>query len=202
MKKFFLLLVCSFIYSFLFAQYTLRVIVDSASTRKLEDIYVAGNFNNWNPHDYNYKMKPFGGTRRVFVFKNISAGKYEFKFTRGAWEKVETTATGEDVTDHTIDISTDTSLNFTIAGWHDDYPDKPKSNTATVQVQILDTAFYIPQLNRYRRIWIYLPKTYNYTKGKYYPVLYMHDGQNIILMIMKNMEGVRATSMLILLRKR
>ncbi len=179
MKKFFLLLVCSFIYSFLFAQYTLRVIVDSASTRKLEDIYVAGNFNNWNPHDYNYKMKPFGGTRRVFVFKNISAGKYEFKFTRGAWEKVETTATGEDVTDHTIDISTDTSLNFTIAGWHDDYPDKPKSNTATVQVQILDTAFYIPQLNRYRRIWIYLPKTYNYTKGKYYPVLYMHDGQNL-----------------------
>ncbi|HXL54633.1 MAG TPA: alpha/beta hydrolase-fold protein, partial [Chitinophagaceae bacterium] len=173
------LLLCSFIYSFLFAQYTLRVIVDSASTRKLEDIYVAGNFNNWNPHDYNYKMKPFGGTRRVFVFKNISAGKYEFKFTRGAWEKVETTATGEDVTDHTIDISTDTSLNFTIAGWHDDYPDKPKPNTATAQVQVLDTAFLIPQLNRYRRIWIYLPKTYNYTKGKYYPVLYMHDGQNL-----------------------
>ena len=100
MKKFFFLLVSSFIYSFLFAQYTLRVVVDDVSTRKLEDIYVSGNFNTWNPHDFNYKMKPFGGARRVFVFKDIAAGKYEFKFTRGSWEKVETTAKGEDIANH------------------------------------------------------------------------------------------------------
>jgi predicted alpha/beta superfamily hydrolase len=179
MKKIFLSLSFTFVYSFLFAQYTLRLVVDDVSTRKLEDIYVSGNFNNWNPHDFNYKMKPFGGTRRVFVFKDITAGKYEFKFTRGSWDKVETTAKGEDVANHVVELNGDTSLNFTIAGWHDDYPDKPKPNTATAQVQILDTAFYIPQLNRYRRIWIYLPKTYNLTKGKYYPVLYMHDGQNL-----------------------
>jgi predicted alpha/beta superfamily hydrolase len=179
MKKFFLLLVFSFIYSLLFSQYTLRLIVDDVSTRKLEDIYVSGNFNNWNPHDYTYKMKPFGGVRRVYVFKDVAAGKYEFKFTRGSWEKVETTAKGEDVANHAVELNGDTSLNFTIAGWHDDYPDKPKPNTATAQVQVLDTAFYIPQLNRYRRIWIYLPKTYNLTKGKYYPVMYMHDAQNL-----------------------
>jgi predicted alpha/beta superfamily hydrolase len=179
MKKFLLLFVCNFFYSFLFAQYTLRLIVDNVSARKQDDIYVAGNFNNWNPHDFNYKMKPFGGTRRVFVLKDIAAGKYEFKFTRGGWDKVETTAKGEDVANHAVELAGDTSLNFSIAGWHDDYPDKPKPNTATAQVQILDSAFYIPQLNRYRRIWIYLPKTYNFTKGKYYPVLYMHDGQNL-----------------------
>src|SRR3954464_182989 len=100
MKKLFLLLVLNFIYSFLFSQYTLRLIVDNVSTRKLEDVYLTGNFNNWNPHDFNYKMKPFGGTRKVFVFKDIAAGKYEFKFTRGGWEKVETTAKGEDVANH------------------------------------------------------------------------------------------------------
>ena len=42
----------------------------------------------------------------------------------------------------------------------------------------MDSAFFIPQLNRYRRIWIYLPADYA-TSQKHYPVLYMHDGQNL-----------------------
>jgi len=179
MKKLLLFFVCCFTCPFLFAQFTLRLIVDSVATRKPDDIYVAGNFNNWTPGDTHYKMKPFGGIRRVFVFKDVPAGKFEFKFTRGGWDKVETTAKGEDVANHEVNVGADTSLTFSIAGWHDDYPDKPKPNTATAQVQVLDTAFAIPQLNRTRRIWIYLPKSYNFLKGKSYPVLYMQDGQNL-----------------------
>jgi predicted alpha/beta superfamily hydrolase len=53
-----------------------------------------------------------------------------------------------------------------------------KRSTASVNVQIIDTAFYIPQLNRNRRVWIYLPKAYSSTQKKY-PVLYLQDGQNI-----------------------
>jgi predicted alpha/beta superfamily hydrolase len=45
-------------------------------------------------------------------------------------------------------------------------------------VYILDTAFYMPQLGRYRRIWLYLPPDYH-TSTRHYPVLYMHDGQNL-----------------------
>ena len=153
MKKLLLFFVCCFTCPFLFAQFTLRLIVDSVATRKPDDIYVAGNFNNWTPGDTHYKMKPFGGIRRVFVFKDVPAGKFEFKFTRGGWDKVETTAKGEDVANHEVNVGADTSLTFSIAGWHDDYPDKPKPNTATAQVQVLDTAFAIPQLNRTRRIW-------------------------------------------------
>jgi predicted alpha/beta superfamily hydrolase len=36
----------------------------------------------------------------------------------------------------------------------------------------------MPQLNRHRRLWIYLPPSYSSTKNKY-PVIYMHDGQNV-----------------------
>ena len=42
----------------------------------------------------------------------------------------------------------------------------------------MDSIFKIPQLNRTRRIWIYLPKGYA-TSSKVYPVLYMQDGQNL-----------------------
>jgi len=38
--------------------------------------------------------------------------------------------------------------------------------------------FFIPQLNRPTRIWIYAPSDYNSTI-KHYPVLYMHDGQTV-----------------------
>ncbi len=53
-----------------------------------------------------------------------------------------------------------------------------KHSTASINVKIIDTAFYIPQLNRYRRVWIYLPKGYSSTQKKY-PVLYLQDGQNV-----------------------
>ncbi len=53
-----------------------------------------------------------------------------------------------------------------------------KVHTASPNVKIIDTAFFIPQLNRKRRIWIYLPPEYEATRG-HYPVLYMHDGQNL-----------------------
>lgn len=41
-----------------------------------------------------------------------------------------------------------------------------------------DEAFYMPQLDRYRRIWIYLPEGYA-RSAQEYPVIYMHDGQNL-----------------------
>ena len=37
----------------------------------------------------------------------------------------------------------------------------------------------MPQLNRYRRIWAYLPPDYDSLPNKRYPVIYMHDGQNL-----------------------
>ncbi|MEQ1677303.1 MAG: alpha/beta hydrolase-fold protein [Chitinophagaceae bacterium] len=55
----------------------------------------------------------------------------------------------------------------------------PFNSTASQNVSIIDTAFYIPQLNRKRRVLVYLPENYT-TSGNYrYPVLYMHDGQNV-----------------------
>ncbi|MGI8949972.1 MAG: alpha/beta hydrolase [Chitinophagaceae bacterium] len=178
MKKFLFLFCFLFFNFYVFAQYSLRLIVTDVATKKLDDIYVAGSFNNWNPDSAQYKLKPFGQNRKAIVLDNISAGKYAFKFTRGNWQNVETTAKGEDIANREIEINSDTSINIAITGWKDDYPLKPKPNTASMQVQILDTAFFMPQLNRYRRIWVYLPTNYNQSK-KNYAVIYMQDGQNL-----------------------
>ncbi|BAV07889.1 alpha-glucosidase [Filimonas lacunae] len=179
MKRILLLVCFCCAFTLAQAQYSLRLVVTEVGAKKLDDIYVTGSFNNWNPGEDKYKLKPFGPTRRAIVLKDLPAGKYEFKFTRGSLDKVETTAKGEDISNRTIELNNDESVNVTIPGWKDDYPDKPRPFTATPQVHLLDSAFNMPQLNRTRRIWIYLPKSYEGLKGKSYPVLYMHDGQKL-----------------------
>jgi alpha-glucosidase len=59
-----------------------------------------------------------------------------------------------------------------------DTPAPPKASTALPGVRILPDLVEIPGLNRKRQIRLYLPPNYA-TSGKRYPVLYMHDGQNL-----------------------
>ena len=140
-----------------------------------DTIFLAGSFNDWNPGNSAYKILP--ATENDFTIQ-IPAGTYEYKWTRGDWKKVECLSSGKDVKNHLIEIQTDTSIEINIEAWKDDFPEIIKTHSASRQVHIMDTAFFIPQLNRTRRIWIYLPEGYAKSK-KNYPVMYMHDGQNL-----------------------
>jgi len=51
-----------------------------------------------------------------------------------------------------------------------------QGNTATKQVSTI--TIDAPQLQSAKKIWIYLPKNYDSTQKKY-PVIYMHDAQNL-----------------------
>lgn len=85
------------------------------------DIFLAGGFNNWNPGDHNYRLFTLDSFRKYIVLKNMPLGKYYFKFTRGNWNNVETTAFSEDIEDRVIEIKQDTTVQLRIEGWMDDY---------------------------------------------------------------------------------
>ncbi|AGH44730.1 alpha/beta hydrolase [Paraglaciecola psychrophila] len=53
-----------------------------------------------------------------------------------------------------------------------------KTSTATDNVLVLPYQFLMPELDRQRSIRLYLPPSYQ-TSAKRYPVIYMHDGQNL-----------------------
>src|ERR1700739_1732356 len=61
-------------------------------------------------------------------------------------------------------------------------PDEPvpaaKPSTAQAHVHVLRAPFVIPGLNRERTVRLYLPPAYEKSTRRY-PVLYMHDGQNL-----------------------
>ena len=77
MKKIIALLILTHVGFLVKAQYTVRIIVTDIAAKAQDDIYVAGNFNNWNPADNNSKLKPFAGGRRVIVFDDVNPGIYE-----------------------------------------------------------------------------------------------------------------------------
>ncbi|MBI5958142.1 MAG: alpha/beta hydrolase, partial [Chloroflexi bacterium] len=59
--------------------------------------------------------------------------------------------------------------------YSDVYPGSDHTITGTIQVC---EAVYSPQLDNQRRLFVYLPPSYGQT-GRRYPVVYMHDGQNL-----------------------
>jgi predicted alpha/beta superfamily hydrolase len=142
-----------------------------------EPVYIAGSFNNWNPGEKTAQLdKDANGVYRISF--TAPSGKQEYKFTRGNWDRVESDQNGKSAANRSITILSDTTIEVSILHWADHFPKKPKVSTASKNVHLVDTSFYIPQLLRYRRVLIYLPESYH-SSNKTYPVLYMHDGQNV-----------------------
>jgi len=144
-----------------------------ANTPLDANIYIAGNFNGWNPADPNFKLSPYESG--LYALKvTVDTNDVEFKFTLGSWEKVEVLANHKDRNNRLEKLEMDGVVGtYKVQAW----ADREKKSTITGNVQVIEN-FYMPQLDRYRRLWIYLPPGYD--KGnKKYPVLYMHDGQNL-----------------------
>jgi predicted alpha/beta superfamily hydrolase len=141
------------------------------------DIYLAGSFNGWNASDARYKFHqtPEG---HYYIDLKMDNGLYEYKIARGSWDKVECKKDGSGVPNRMLRVDGNATILLDIEEWKDRFPEKPKVSTASKNVRVIDTAFLIPQLNRVRRIWIYLPEDYA-TSMKKYPVMYLHDGQNV-----------------------
>lgn len=157
------------------AQMTIRVTaIPQYFMPLLDTIFISGNFNTWNPGDTNYTMtKDFDGNYTIEL-TGIEGDSLAFKFTRGDWDRTETLITGGYLPNREEIFTNGTTQDYTIANWQDQIG----THTITGNVIELDYNFYIPQLDRYRRIWIYLPPDY-YSSSNYYPVVYMNDGQNV-----------------------
>ena len=157
----------------------LHIIVESVSSNTPYEskIYIAGDFNGWasGSADYQLLANELGALE---VQLSIDPGPIQFKFTRGDWDTVEGNTEGgfRPNRNYNYPGGIDT-LRLAIDGWEGQDPGGA-GGTASTNVSILSEEFYIPQLDRKRRIWLYLPPDYA-VSTKRYPVLYMHDGQNL-----------------------
>ncbi len=157
----------------------LTIIIDSVpgNTPVDSEIYFAGDVNSWEPGDDNYKFNKIAEHKWELQLDAMDHGKVIlFKFTRGSWATVEKGADGEEIDNRHFTFGNGDTIRPVILNWAD--LSGVGGSTASVNVSIIDDSFYMPQLERSRRLWIYLPPDYE-SSNKSYPVLYMHDGQNL-----------------------
>ncbi len=160
-----------------YRQNNIKIILNDLSKQKATKIFITGTFNSWNPGEAKYALQKSDSNKWEILLKDLPGGTFNYKFTQGEWDKEEVTATGENVGNHTLEIDKGSSIQVNIYGWKNQ-PFLPKKHTASNNVYQITDSFYIPELARYRKISIYLPSSYKNSNERY-PVLYMHDGQNL-----------------------
>ena len=140
-------------------------------------VYITGSdvkLGNWDPSKI--KMQNSGNhTWTISMFFDKSTD-LEYKFTLGSWQKECLDTNGSVFPNNTLTVRSDTVINFIINKWG--------TNIKKFSGQITGKVKYYKNISgkniNPRDIIIWLPPDYNYNTLKRYPVLYMHDGQNII----------------------
>jgi predicted alpha/beta superfamily hydrolase len=140
------------------------------------DIYISGDFESWSGGKDQFKLIQEDNEYSITIPKTQQT--INFKFTLGSWDFVECDVNGNTIENRVYNYnkSRDT-VAVKIANWTSDIV-KEKASTASKNVHIFSEKFFMPQLNRERKIWVYLPPNYG-NSSKKFPVLYMHDGQNV-----------------------
>ncbi|MBX2952966.1 MAG: hypothetical protein KF870_10690 [Leadbetterella sp.] len=155
-------------------QHTVRIVVTGAPASHAGDgVYITGAFNRWSPDQPESTLRKTAAGLE-YTLTGLKSGLLEYKFTRGNWKTLESTRDGRLVAPRRAIINSDTTLYCKIENWRDDFPE----STASARVKLWKDSLYIPELGNYKKVWVYLPEDYE-RSGKRYPVIYMHDGQDL-----------------------
>jgi predicted alpha/beta superfamily hydrolase len=123
---------------------------------------VAGTFNNWTPGQHT--MQRISGTDFYHLKITLPQdGQYAYKF-------VDSATTPQWITD-----PYNRRFEYGPFGENSIFQTEANNNASTLEAL---TAFQATKLNNQRTLTIYLPPNYK-TSQRRYPVMYMHDGQNL-----------------------
>lgn len=159
--------------------HTVKFLVKSDSIEDSNSVFITGNnleLGNWNPA----KIKLRKTSHNTWM-KKISFPKgidLLFKFTKGSWETEALNKNNEVPGNHSLKVISDTTIVFEIQNWKSDlFKSNKLKGQITGEVKYHKNLTWDGLLDRDIIVW--LPPNYNRDLNNHYPVLYMHDGQNI-----------------------
>ncbi len=141
-------------------------------------IYIVGNFNNWTVDETRFRLKRTGAGKFTFTFpEDVQLQQHTtYKYVRGGWENQELDAYGNRTPNRVLDNPHGTAYDF-VPLWSN-YG--LEFNPAFLpKIKVISENFDIPQLKKKRKVSVLLPFDYDKQPHKRYPVLYLHDGQNL-----------------------
>jgi predicted alpha/beta superfamily hydrolase len=174
MKKRHLIIAMLCMHYGLVAQTKIRVTSIPINTPLNAKIYIAGSFNDWDLYNPNHLLtREIDGTYSV-VIKTPEVASISYNFFRE--DAREGKQDGSPLENRLLLYLWRPNLvNVQIAGWEKEV----SKSTADDNVRIMSNDFLAPQLNKKKRIWVYLPPNYETDTTKSFPVLYMQHGQHL-----------------------
>lgn len=147
-----------------------------ANTPDGATLFLAGGPNGWDPAAPDWVFTPWEGGPHLLDVPADAPTSFPGKITRGSWATVEGNASGGFLPNRTFDFAEADTLYISVLTWEGTAPPPPD---LPENLEVLDDAFFMPQLDRTRRVRVLLPGNYADEPALHYPVLYMHDGQNL-----------------------
>jgi len=142
-----------------------------------DQIYMVGShelIGSWKEHKFALTRR---GKYHQAVLRIERGSQLIFKFTLGNWDSVEQGKRFHEVSNRHINVEGDEEFHLVIhnfAGYESD----SQEHTRVGDFEFL-RAFESKILGNKRQIAIYLPPAYKAKPKKKFPVLYMHDGNNL-----------------------
>ncbi|MBO9683780.1 MAG: glycogen-binding domain-containing protein, partial [Flavisolibacter sp.] len=96
------------------AQYKVTFVIHQLPSyhKSANQIYLVGSFNNWNPGDKKLQLTSTNGKPGITI--ELASGRYEYKFTGGSWENVESMDGGMPTQNRKVVIESDTTISVEI----------------------------------------------------------------------------------------
>ncbi len=143
----------------------------------IRPVYISGNFNNWHTQDERFQMERIENGLYHFRFPDDFAYPDEllYKFTKGDWSEVEIDRYGNRTENRSCRQHQGVRREH-VDKWRKNW--LPFRNHFLPKVELISDQFEMPQLGKKRRVWALLPHDYE-TSTETYPVMYLHDAQNL-----------------------
>ncbi|MCC6625376.1 MAG: carbohydrate esterase [Deltaproteobacteria bacterium] len=142
-------------------------------------IWVSGNqpaLGDWDGAGVRLHATRDGRWAAVVAF--TSGTTIEYKVTRGSWETVEKAADGAEIDNRRLEVNAPmTRPEIEVLRWRDQGGGGPPTGTGDIEII---PAVASAHLDEDRDLIVWLPPGYDTETTRRYPVLYMHDGQNLM----------------------
>jgi predicted alpha/beta superfamily hydrolase len=152
-----------------------------ATTPDDAQIWITGNHDrlgNWNGKGA--QLKEIGPKLYEFSADLPAGSEIEFKVTRGSFASVEKTAQGHEKPNRKIRISGNKEQNerISVEAWADQLASTPAQPEISGWYSLFRNV-KSENLEPARDVIVWLPPSYPRNRTLRYPVIYMHDGQNL-----------------------
>ncbi len=149
-----------------------------------ESVYISGNLEqvgSWSGEGL--LLRPQRNGTYAGAIDLPRGGVLEYKVTRGSWDTVEKSADGSEIANRVVQLDRDRTESIRVGSWSGSGdtaipPPPPPQSTVTGDVRY-HRKFRSLNLGNERTLTVWLPPGYEGDPSARYPVLYMHDGQNL-----------------------